>query len=161
VHLPRCAQNQNLVPTAHQPICTFTFTIGTNGSPSYMYNYKGFGLGTLHSPPSYLCTVINAFYTHVHTKFQKSSKRWEYSTCIGSSHSQVASSGPYQVHWTFYQLHDSIPELFGFSIQYANRSHSKIVFWLHLNHIPINNMISIREILFKQRYMENIMNTQG
>jgi hypothetical protein len=40
--LLRCTQNQNLVLMTHQPICTFTFTIGTNDSPTYMYNYKGF-----------------------------------------------------------------------------------------------------------------------
>jgi len=39
--LLRWVQNQYLVPTTHQPICRFTFTIGTNNSPTYMYNYKG------------------------------------------------------------------------------------------------------------------------
>jgi hypothetical protein len=84
--LLRCMQNQNLVPTTHQPICTFT---------------KGFRLWTLHSPPPYLCIVLSALYTHVHTKFQKYSKICRYSTCIASSRSQVASLGLYQVHWNF------------------------------------------------------------
>jgi hypothetical protein len=26
----------------HQPKCAFTFTLGYNESPTYMYNYKGF-----------------------------------------------------------------------------------------------------------------------
>jgi hypothetical protein len=67
----------------------------------YVQLQMGFGLGTLHSPPPYLCIVLSALYTHVHTKFQKSSKRCGYSTHIASSCSQVASLGPYQVHWTF------------------------------------------------------------
>jgi hypothetical protein len=46
--------------STHQPICTIT---------------KGSGSGTLQSPPPYLCIVLSASYTHVHTKFQKSSKR--------------------------------------------------------------------------------------
>jgi hypothetical protein len=55
----------------HQPICTFTFRISTNDSPAYMYNHKGFILGTLHSPPPYLSIILGALYTHIHTKFKK------------------------------------------------------------------------------------------
>jgi hypothetical protein len=49
-----------------------------------------------------------------------------------------------------YHLHDLIPELLDFSIQYANWSHLKFTFWIHLNHIPINDMIRIMYILLKQ-----------
>jgi hypothetical protein len=49
-----------------------------------------------------------------------------------------------------YHLHDSIPKLLGFLIQYVNQSNLKSSFWLHLNHIPINDMISIRYTLLKQ-----------
>jgi hypothetical protein len=49
-----------------------------------------------------------------------------------------------------YQLHGLILELFDSPIQYANQSHLEIAFWLHLNHILINNMISIRYIPFKK-----------
>jgi hypothetical protein len=48
-----------------------------------------------------------------------------------------------------YYPYGSIPELLDLSIQYAQRMHLKISFMLHLNHIPINDMISIRYISFK------------
>jgi hypothetical protein len=35
-----CMKNHNLVPMAHGPICTFTFTLVANDSPNYMYNYN-------------------------------------------------------------------------------------------------------------------------
>jgi hypothetical protein len=49
-----------------------------------------------------------------------------------------------------YKLYSSIPELFSFLVQYAHRMHLQDTFWFHLNHIPINNMISIRYIFLKQ-----------
>jgi hypothetical protein len=42
-----------------------------------------------------------------------------------------------------YKPYGSIPELFDFSIQDACRMHLESTFLLHLNNIPINNMISI------------------
>ena len=102
--LLRCAQNYNLMPTSHQPKCKFTFLISTNDSPSCMYNYEGFILGTLHSPPPYFCIVLNASYKHVHIKFKKSSKISRYFVYIASFCSQVESLGPYQVHWTLLYL---------------------------------------------------------
>jgi hypothetical protein len=47
-----------------------------------------------------------------------------------------------------YKLHSSIPELFYFPVQYAHRMHLQDTFWFHLNHIPIDYMISIRYIYF-------------
>jgi hypothetical protein len=66
----------------------FTFTIGVQP--------RGI---TIPSP--YLCTYHSALCTHIQPKFQKSSKICGYSARIASSCSQVVSSGPYQVHWTF------------------------------------------------------------
>jgi hypothetical protein len=60
----RAKLNQNLVPMTHQPICTFTFSFTI-----------GVGLGVLHSPPPYLCIVLSALYTHVHTKTSKVFKK--------------------------------------------------------------------------------------
>jgi hypothetical protein len=42
-----------------------------------------------------------------------------------------------------YKPYGSIPELFDFLIQDAHRMHLENTFLLHLNNIPINNMISI------------------
>jgi hypothetical protein len=80
----------------------------------FIYITIGFGLGILQSPPLIyaLSSVHHVPYT---TKFQKSSKRCGYSSHIASSCSQVASSGPYQVHWTF-----TIP---------MARFHSCLIFW--------------------------------
>jgi hypothetical protein len=39
-----------------------------------------------------------------------------------------------------YQLHELTLELFYFPIQYANCSHLKIAFLLHLNHLPMINI---------------------
>jgi len=82
-----CVQDQNLLQSTHQGICTITFMIVTHESLTYMYNYKGSILWTLHSPPHYLCIFLSVSYRHVHTKFQKPSKRWGYSTCRASSFS--------------------------------------------------------------------------
>jgi hypothetical protein len=49
-----------------------------------------------------------------------------------------------------YKLYSSIPELFAFPVQYAHRMHLQDTLWFHLNHIPIDNMISIRYIFLKQ-----------
>jgi hypothetical protein len=45
-----------------------------------------------------------------------------------------------------YKPYGSIPELFDFSIQDAHQMHLESAFLLHLNNIPINNMISIRYV---------------
>jgi hypothetical protein len=45
-----------------------------------------------------------------------------------------------------YNPYGSFPELFDFLVQNAHRMHLKSTFLLHLNHIPVNNMISIRYI---------------
>jgi hypothetical protein len=45
-----------------------------------------------------------------------------------------------------YKTYGSVPKLLEFLVQNAHRMHLKSTFFLHLNHIPINNMISIRYI---------------
>jgi hypothetical protein len=57
-----------------------------------------------------------------------------------------------------YYLYGSIPEPLNLTIQYSYLMHLKGVFFLHLNHIPTNDIISIRYIIFEKRYMEYIMN---
>jgi hypothetical protein len=45
-----------------------------------------------------------------------------------------------------YKPYGSVMELLDFPVQNAHQMHLKSSFLLHLNHIPINNMISIRYI---------------
>jgi hypothetical protein len=72
---------------------SFTFTIG-------------FGLGVLQSPPL-IYALSSLHYVHIYNQnFKKSSKICGHYACIESSCSQVASSRPYQVHWTFTSLMD-------------------------------------------------------
>jgi hypothetical protein len=66
-----------------------------------------------------------------------------------------------QVPLDFYYPYRLIPELLDISIQYANQLHLEVALFLHLNHIPINDMISIRYIIFKKICMEYITNTYG
>ena len=47
-----------------------------------------------------------------------------------------------------YKLYGSISELLVFPVQYVHRMHLQDTFWFHLNHIPIDYMISIRYIYF-------------
>jgi hypothetical protein len=49
-----------------------------------------------------------------------------------------------------YKPYISIPKLFDFSIQDVHRMHLESAFLLHLDNIPINNMISIGYIFFYQ-----------
>jgi hypothetical protein len=57
-----------------------------------------------------------------------------------------------------YYLYGSIPEMIDILVQYAHWMHLKDTFFLHLNHISINDMINIMYIVFEQLYMEYIMN---
>jgi hypothetical protein len=66
----------------------------------YIYNW-GFGLKDITTPLPLFMHYPQCIMYPCTTKFSKSSKRCGYSTLIASSCSQVASSGPYQVHWTF------------------------------------------------------------
>jgi hypothetical protein len=79
---------QNDVKTTHHLKYTYiTFTIG-------------FGRGILQSPTLiYALSLVH--HILIYNKISKSSKRCGYSVRIASSCSQVASSGLYQVHWTF------------------------------------------------------------
>jgi hypothetical protein len=78
-----------------------TFTLGTNDSPAYMYNYKGLWIRDITIPsPLFMHCPQCIIYTCTY-KISNIIKNMR----ILCSHSilalQVASSGPYQVHWTF------------------------------------------------------------
>ena len=57
-----------------------------------------------------------------------------------------------------YYLYGLILELLDLPVQYAHQMHLKRTFLLHLNHIPISDMINIRYILFEKLYIKYIMN---
>ena len=77
------------------------------------------------------------------TKFSKFFKNMQVLCphCILMIPSSVFRSVPGPMD--LYKPYGSIPELFDFSIQDAHRMHLENAFLLHLNSIPINNMISI------------------
>jgi hypothetical protein len=60
-----------------------------------------------------------------------------------------------------YQSYGSIPYHFDLPVQYAQWLDLKIFFSLHLNQIPINNMVRIMQIFFQQRDMKHIMHIHG
>jgi hypothetical protein len=68
--------------------------------------------------------------------------------CIIMLPSSVFGSVP--VPLDLYKPYGSIPELFDFSVQNAHWMHLESAFLLHLNNIPINNMISIRYVFLYQ-----------
>jgi hypothetical protein len=132
-----------------------TFTLGSDNSPAYMYNYKGFWIGSITIPsPLFMhfpqCIIYTCTYTI--SNIIKNMR-------ILCSHSILVLPGcifrivPSLLD--LYQLHNSISELLGFSFQCANQSHLKSTFWLHLSHIPINDMINIRYMLKTTYFLSN------
>jgi hypothetical protein len=84
------------------------------------------------------------------TKFSKFFKTMQvfFPHCILMLPSSVFRSVPGSLD--LYKPYGSIPELFDFSIQDAHRMHLESAFLLHLDNIPINNMISIGYIFIYQ-----------
>jgi hypothetical protein len=80
------------------------------------------------------------------TKFSKFFKKmWVfYPHCILMLPSSVFGSIPGPSN--LYNPYGLIPKLFDFLVQNAHRMHLETAFLLHLNNIPINNMISIRYV---------------
>jgi hypothetical protein len=139
--------------------------LGANGSPTYMYIYiynLYQQLTSLYVKLQRVCIRDITFpftlfmhYPHwiIYTCTYKITKIFEkmrilYPHSILTLPSCILGTVP--VPLDLYQICDSIPKLFYFLIQYENRSHLKIPFWFHLNHIPINNMIRKRYILFNK-----------
>jgi hypothetical protein len=80
------------------------------------------------------------------TEFSKIFKKmWVFCPhCIFMFPSSILRTVPGPLN--LYKPYGSVLELFDFPVQNAHRMHLKSVFLFHLNHIPINNMISIRYI---------------
>jgi hypothetical protein len=112
---------------------------------NFIYITIGFGLGILQSPPLiYALSLVH--HVPMYKKISKILKTmWVfYLHCILMLPSSVLRTiqGPLDL----YNPYGLIPELFDFLVQNAHRMHLKSAFLLHLDHIPINNMISIRYI---------------
>jgi hypothetical protein len=82
----------------------------------YVQLQMGFGLGTLDCHLPYLCIVLSALDTHIHTKLQKISKRMRilYLHSILTIPSCILRTIPFPLD--FYQLHGSISELLDFLV---------------------------------------------
>jgi hypothetical protein len=111
----------------------------------FIYITIGFDLGILQSPPLiYALSLVH--HVPIYNKISKILKKMQlfYSHCILMLPSSVLKTVPGPLD--LYKPYGSIPEMFDFSVQNAYQMHLESTFLLHLNHIPINNMISIRYI---------------
>ena len=109
----------------------------------------GLGLGDTTIPlPLFLhCPQCNLHCLCVSSKiFKKMRVLCPHNICMLPCRVLRTVPGPLDL----YKLYGSIPELLVFPVQYAHRMHLQDTFWFHLNHIPIDNMISIRYIFLKQ-----------
>jgi hypothetical protein len=108
-----------------------------------------FRLGVLQSPPLIYALSLCIMYTYT-TKFSKILKNmWVFCPhCILMLPSSALRTvlGPLDI----YNPYGPISELFDFLIQNAYWMHLESTFLLHLNHIPINNMINIMYIFLEQ-----------
>jgi hypothetical protein len=122
----------------------FTFTIG-------------FGLGILQSLPL-IYALSSMHHLLIHNNISKILKKmWVFCPhCILMCPSSIPRTIPGPLD--LYKPHGSISEMFDFLVQNAYRMHLESAFLLHLDHIPINNMINISYIFLEQLYMEYIMN---
>jgi hypothetical protein len=111
----------------------------------FIYIAIGHGLGILQSPPLiYALSSVN--HVLIYKKISKILKIMLVFClhCILMLPSSILRTilGPLEL----YKTYGSVPELFDFLVQNAYWMHLKSNFFLHLNHIPINNMISIKYI---------------
>ena len=104
-------------------------------------------LGIIQSPPL-IFALSSVQLSHNINKISKIFKNmWvlrPYSVLVIPCHILRTVLGPLDL----YKLNSWIPELFYFPVQYAHKMHLQDTFWFHLNHIPIDYMISIRYIYF-------------
>jgi hypothetical protein len=167
--LQRCAVPK-LGTTTHQPIWIISFTLVANDSPTHMDHYIMHYSGarktkTSHQP---ICATTNGvrirditfpspLFIHcpqciIYTYTYKTSNFFKKMRILCSHSILVLPSCILKTipcPLDLYQLHGSILELLDFPVQYEKWSQLKISFRLHLNHIPINDMINIRYILLK------------
>jgi hypothetical protein len=107
--------------------------------------HLGSALRILQSPPL-IYALSSVHHVPIYKKTSKILKKmWVfYLNCILMLPSSVLRIVPGPLD--LYKPYGSILELFDFLVQNAYQMHLESVFVLHLNHIPINNMISIRYI---------------
>jgi hypothetical protein len=124
---------QNDVKTTHQP------------KYSYIIFTIGFSRVILQSPPL-IFALSSVHHTPIYNIFFKIFKKmWVFCPrCILILPISVLRIVPGPLN--LYKPYGSVPELLVFSVQNVHQLHLKSAFFLHLYHIPINNMISIRYI---------------
>jgi hypothetical protein len=83
--------------------------------------------------------IIHSYISEFSKIFKK--MRVFYLHCIFMLPSSILRTVPGPLN--LYKPYGSVSELFDFLVQNAHWMHLKSAFLLHLNHIPINNMISI------------------
>jgi hypothetical protein len=142
--------HQNQVFLDHHPLFIHYIYTFYQSSQQPIYNYKGLWIRYITIPsPLFMNYRRCIIYTYTY-KISNIIKKMR----IFCMHSILALPGcilrTVPNILDLYHLHGSIMELLYFSIQYENRSHLKSSFGIHLKHIPINDMISIKYILLKK-----------
>ena len=122
------------------------------GSPAYKknYNLEGARPWGITIPSPYFCTILSATYLQNNKKISKILKKmWVlYLHSIFMIPCCVLRTVPGPLD--FYTPYGSILKLLAFPVRYAHQMHLKRAFFRHLNHIPIDNMISIMYIFLKK-----------
>ena len=105
-------------------------------------------LGDITIPSPYFFTILSTTYLHRINKIFKIFKKMRvlspHNICMLPCRVLRTVPGPLDL----YKPYSSIPEMFVVPVQYAHRMHLQDTFLFHLNHIPIDNMISIWYIFF-------------
>jgi hypothetical protein len=126
-----CIQNDVKQLTS---LSTFSFTL-----------QLGSDLGILQFPPL-IYALSSVHHVPIDNKISKILKKmWVfYLHCILMLPSSILRTVPGPLD--LYNPYGSITELFDFPVQNVHQMHLESAFLLHLDHIPINNMISIMHI---------------
>jgi hypothetical protein len=127
--------------------CAYKNDIKTTHLPKYIFIYITirFGLGTLQSPPL-IYALSSVHHVPIYNKISKIPKKmWVFCLhCILMLPRSILRTVPGPLD--LYKPYGLILELFDFTVQNAYQMHLKSTFLIHLNHIQINNMISIMYI---------------
>jgi hypothetical protein len=106
-------------------------------------------LGDITIPSPYFFTVLSETYLHKVNKIFKIFKNMQvffpHSILMFPCHVLRTVPGPLDL----YKPYGYISKMIALPVQYAHRMHLQGTFLLHLNHIPINHMITISYILLE------------
>ena len=118
----------------------------------YIYIYNWVWPRGITIPSPYLCTILNALCIDIRKISKIFKKMWVFcphSIFMLPSCILKTIPGPLDL----YKPYGSILELYDFPVQNVYQIHLKSASLLHLNQIPINNMISIRYISIEKWYI--------